>query len=106
MTILEKFMVLIKWAKGTDVGADRGILSDYMTTLNSLIAHIWTWRDDIEARTVNVAKTLKSDLHLKTYIVNYWIKLDDYFKILNDTPVHYASIVTTPYMKWKYFEHI
>jgi hypothetical protein len=38
--ILEKFMVLIKRAKGINAGADRGILSDYMTTLNSLIAYI------------------------------------------------------------------
>ena len=105
MTILEKFMVLIKRAEGTDAGADRGILSDYMTTLNSLIAHIRMWRDDIEARTVDVAKASKSDLHLKTCIVNCWTKLDDYFKILNDTPAHYASVVTTPHMKWKYFEH-
>jgi hypothetical protein len=71
MTILEKFIVLIKRAEGTDARADRGILSDYMTTLNNLIAHVRTWRDDIEARTIDVAKASKSDLHLKTYIVNY-----------------------------------
>jgi uncharacterized protein YehS (DUF1456 family) len=105
MTILEKFMVLIKRAEDTDAGADRGILSDYITTLNSLIAYIRMWRDNIEARTIDVAKALKSNLYLKTYIINYWTKLDDYFKILNDTPIHYASIVTTPYIKWKYFEH-
>ena len=40
MTILEKFMVLTKRAKGTNAGADRGILSDYMTILNNLIAHV------------------------------------------------------------------
>ena len=77
-----------------------------MTMLNSLIAYIRIWRDDIEARTIDVAKASKSDLYLKTYIVNYWTKLDDYFKILNNTPTHYASIITTPYIKWKYFEHI
>jgi hypothetical protein len=71
MMILEKFIVLIKRAEGTDVGADRGILSNYMTILNNLIAYIRTWRDDIEARTIDVAKASKSDLHLKTYIVNY-----------------------------------
>jgi hypothetical protein len=105
MTILEKFMLLTKRAEGTDTGADRGILSDYMTTLNNLIAHVRTYRDDIEARTVDAAKALESDLYLKTCIINCWTKLDDYFKILNDTPAHYASVVTTPYMKWKYFEH-
>jgi len=71
MTILEKFMVLIKRAEGTDAGADRGILSDYITILNNLIAYVRTWRDDIEARIINVAKASKSNLHLKTYIVNY-----------------------------------
>jgi hypothetical protein len=70
MTILEKFMVLTKRAKGTDTGADQGILSDYMTTLNNLIAHVRTWRDDIEARTIDVDKAFKSDLYLKTCIVN------------------------------------
>jgi hypothetical protein len=38
--ILEKFMVLIKRAKGTDVEADRGIFSDYITMLNNLITYI------------------------------------------------------------------
>jgi hypothetical protein len=64
------------------------------------------WRDDIKARTIDVAKASKSDLYLKTYIINYWTKLDNYFKILNNTPIHYASVVTTPYIKWKYFEYI
>jgi hypothetical protein len=64
-------MVLIKRAKGTNAGADRGILSDYITTLNNLIAYVQTWRDDIEARTIDVAKASKSNLYLKTCIVNY-----------------------------------
>ena len=69
--ILKKFIVLIKRAEGINVRADRGILSDYITILNNLIAHVRTWRDDIEARIINVAKASKSDLYLKTYIVNY-----------------------------------
>jgi hypothetical protein len=40
MTILKKFIVLIKRAEGTDVRADRGILFNYMTILNNLIAYI------------------------------------------------------------------
>jgi hypothetical protein len=63
-------MVLTKRAKGTNAGADRSILSNYITTLNNLIAHIQTWHDDIKARTINVAKASKSNLYLKTYIIN------------------------------------
>jgi hypothetical protein len=33
-------MVLIKRIKGTKLGADRGILSNYMTILNGLINHV------------------------------------------------------------------
>jgi hypothetical protein len=99
-------MLLIKRAKGTKLRGDQGTLSDYITTLNSLISHVQTYYNDINARTINVAAALKSDLYLKACIINYWTKLDDYFKILNNTPAHYASIITAPYMKWKYFEHI
>jgi hypothetical protein len=33
-------MVLTKRAKGTNAEADRGILSNYITMLNNLIAHV------------------------------------------------------------------
>jgi hypothetical protein len=48
MAILEKFMILTKYTKGTDSQGDRGILADYMTTLNSLIDYIRGHRDDID----------------------------------------------------------
>jgi len=71
MTILEKFMVLIKRAEGTDVGADRGILSDYMTTLNNLIDYIWKHRDDINAHITDKANVSSFNIYLKEYIINY-----------------------------------
>jgi len=70
MTILEKFMLLTKRAEGTDSQEDRGILADYMTTLNSLIDHVRGHRDDIDIRTADVANASASDLHFKTCIVN------------------------------------
>jgi len=105
MTILEKFMKLIKRAEGTDSQGDRGILSDYMTTLNGLIDHVRKHRDDINIRTADEATASSSDIHLKECIINYWTKLNEYFTKVNNTPAHYASVVTVPMMKWKYFEH-
>jgi hypothetical protein len=107
MSILEKFMKLTKRAEGTESGGGRGILSDYMTTLNSLIDHVRKHRDDINARTSDGDETVSSssDIHLWECIVNCWTKLDEYFTKVNDTPAHYASVVTVPWMKWKYFEH-
>jgi hypothetical protein len=40
MAILEKFMLLTKYAKGTKAQADRGVLSDYITTMNELLNHV------------------------------------------------------------------
>jgi hypothetical protein len=99
-------MVLTKCAKGTELGADRGILSDYMTILNGLIDHVRRHYDEINSRTNDVAIASNTDLYLKTCIVNCWTKLDDYFIILNNTPAHYAFVVTAPYIKWKYFEYM
>jgi hypothetical protein len=71
MTILEKFLLLTKQVKGTDTGADEGILSNYITILNNLITHVQTYRDNIKARTVDAAKALESDLYLKACIINW-----------------------------------
>ena len=105
MSILEKFMLLTKHAEGTEAQADRGVLSDYMTTINELLNHVRKHRDEIDMRTADEANASSTDLYLKACIVNCWTKIDDYFSILNDTPAHYASVVTVPKMKWKYFEH-
>ena len=106
MAILEKFILLIKRAEGNNSEGDRGVLSDYMTTMNELLNHVRKYRDDINMRTFDEDNASSTDLYLKACIVNYWTKLDDYFTILNETPAHYASVVTNPKMKWKYFEHI
>jgi hypothetical protein len=105
MAILKKFMLLIKRAEGNNSEGDRGVLSDYMTTMNELLNHVRKHRDDINMRTFDEDNASSTDLHLKACIVNCWTKLDDYFTILNETPAHYASVVTNPKMKWKYFEY-
>ena len=97
--ILEKFMKLIKRVEGTDSQRDRGILSDYMTTLNSLIDHVRKHRDDINIRTADEATASSFDIYFKECIVNCWTKLDEYFIKVNNTPAHYASVITIPIMK-------
>lgn len=105
MAILEKFYMLTKRAEGTKLSSDRGVLSDYMTTLNELLNHTRMLRDDLNVRADNPGLSTPSIQHLQTCIVNCWTKLDEYFAIINETPSHYASVVTNPRMKWKYFEH-
>jgi len=53
MAILEPFYKLTKRAKGIIITGNRGILSNYMTTLNSLLAHVREARDDIDLRLSN-----------------------------------------------------
>ena len=40
MAILKPFYKLTKRAEGTTITGNRGILSNYMTTLNSLLAYV------------------------------------------------------------------
>jgi hypothetical protein len=42
-------MVLIKYIKGTKSGADQGILSNYITILNSFINYIQRHCDEINS---------------------------------------------------------
>ena len=71
MAILEKFMLLIKRAEGNNSEGDRGVLSNYMTTMNELLNHVRKHRDDINIRTFDEDNASSTDLHLKAYIVNY-----------------------------------
>jgi hypothetical protein len=101
---LKKFYELTKRAEGAKVASDRGVLSEYLATLNILLKHTREARDEYNSRANNPELISPSVLHLRTCIVNCWTKLDEYFAIINDTPAHYASIVTTPHMKWRYFQ--
>ena len=102
---MSKFWELTERAEGTKLQGDRGTLSDYMTTLNSLLNHVRSYREDLDTRADNPHLSNDAIQHLRTCIVNCWCKLDDYFAIVDDTPATYASVVTTPHMKWLYFQH-
>jgi hypothetical protein len=104
VAFLEKFYALTKRAEGSKLSSDRGVLSDYMTTINVLLKHAREYRDEINFRAENHDLTSPGIRQLRACIVNCWTKLDEYFAMVNDTPAHYAAIVTNPQMKWKYFE--
>ena len=105
MNILQPFHTYTKRGEGTKLTADRGILSDYMTTLNKLLAHVRGVRDDLEARDNDPLTSSPSVQYLKTCAVNSWMKLDKYFALVDETPVVYASCVMNSIMKLKYFEY-
>jgi hypothetical protein len=105
LAILEKFYDMTKRAEGSRVDGDRGVLSDYMTTLNELLNHVRLARDDLNIRADNPELSTDGIKHLRACIVNCWCKLDEYFAIVDSTPAVYAAVVTTPHMKWFYFEH-
>ncbi|HEX3523491.1 MAG TPA: hAT transposon family protein [Stellaceae bacterium] len=105
LKFLQPFYVLTKRAEGTKLTGDRGVLSDYMTTLNSLLKHVREARDELDVRAADPCLTTQSTEFLRTCVLNCWTKLDGYFSLVNETPAHYASVVTIPHMKWKYFQH-
>ena len=59
MAILKLFYDLTIRAEGTHINGTRGILSNYMTTLNDLVAHVREARDDIDIRIAH------EELHLE-----------------------------------------
>jgi len=71
MAILKKFILLIKRAEGNNNEGDRGVLFNYMTTMNELLNHVRKHRDDIDIRTFDEDNASSTNLYLKAYIVNY-----------------------------------
>jgi len=104
--ILKKFYVLTKRTKGSKLTSDRGVLSDYITTLNDLLDHVYSNRDDLNTQANDPDLTSDAISHLRACIINCWTKLDKYFAKIDETPTHYASVVTNLKIKWAYFKYV
>jgi len=61
MAILKKFYDLTIRAEGTYINGTRGILLNYITTLNDLVAHVREARDDIDQRIKDEERRIKDD---------------------------------------------
>ena len=70
MSILKKFYNLTKHNKGTSSRGNRGVASDFMTTLCDLLNHIRHTRDDIEVRLADKDLATEGLQYLKTCTVN------------------------------------
>jgi hypothetical protein len=70
VSILKKFYRPTKRTEGTKLLSDRGVLSDYMTTLNELLNHTRDVRDNLISRADNPDLSTPSIQHLRICIVN------------------------------------
>jgi len=77
MAILKKFYDLTIRVEGTSITSTRGILSNYIITLNDLISHVRIAKDDINVQIAYKEANLEegkevdpSLQYLKVYIVN------------------------------------
>ena len=52
----------------------------------------------------DIAKDLPDPEHLRININLGWQKLNEYYEILNETPIYYTSLALHPAYRWKWFE--
>lgn len=105
LAILKPFYDLTKRAEGTKLTADRGTISDYMVTLNKIVAHVRIVREDLMARNSQEEFATDATSFLLACSNNCWYKIDEYFLKSISIPAVYASVATNPKMKYKYFQH-
>jgi hypothetical protein len=46
----------------------------------------------------------RTNKHIATSLDNCWGKLDEYYRMLDDTPVYVAAIILHPGQRWLYLE--
>lgn len=104
MAFLEPFQRQTKRSESAKGDSSRGCLSDYITTLNLLIRHVKTARDDVLIRCTNPDLASPGLDFLKACIINCWNKIDVYFDHCDTTGAVYSAVVTQPKSKFVYFE--
>jgi len=78
LNILKPFYTFTKRAEGKGHSADRGVVSEYLVTLNELLLHIRTARNDLAARVLDIKLQDDAIDFLKTSLLSCWVKLDEY----------------------------
>jgi hypothetical protein len=49
-------------------------------------------------------ESAQTNKHIAISLDNCWSKLDEYYRMLDDTPVYAAVIVLYPGQEWRYLE--
>ncbi|KAK1807169.1 hypothetical protein LTR12_018488, partial [Friedmanniomyces endolithicus] len=70
-------------------------------TLNSSIANA---SQHVRTQSSVVAEQITFEHHLSINIRAGWQKLENYYTMLDDSPVYVAAIVLHPHMKWRWLE--
>lgn len=104
LAILKPFHDLTLRGEGSLADSSRGLLFDYMPTLNILLKHMQRTRDDLTRRCADDELITPSLEYLKSCTINSWTKIDEYFLLADSTGAVYAAVVTRPQSKWKYFQ--
>jgi hypothetical protein len=71
-SVLEKFFELTKRAESAKLSSDRGVLSNYIVTLNQLLVHVQEKRDSFTAAANNPDFYTPAIEHLRVCTVNCW----------------------------------
>ncbi|TAQ83491.1 hypothetical protein B7494_g8179 [Chlorociboria aeruginascens] len=104
MEILKLFYDLTNRSEATKRRASRGVLSDYITSLNMLIKQVSFHHTALLVRSLIPSLSTPPTEQLVAYSRNCLDKLLEYFEKVKSTPAYYASVVTTPQMKSKNFQ--
>jgi hypothetical protein len=119
MRILKPFKDQTMRLQSRAVHAHRGSLWEAFPPLKYLLTHIKRILEEYEIEPtplnppeLNPAANLpelddeidESRKHIKTSIDNCWVKLDEYYKLMDLTPVYAAAVVLHPGRRWRYFE--
>jgi hypothetical protein len=73
----------------------RPLLSDWFTTLHFLLNEVDAWKQE----------SLEDDV-LSFCLTTAWLKIEKYYKLVDQTPIYYAAILLNPTLKTHYLRSI
>lgn len=73
----------------------KALLSDWYITLHYLLKELYDWRKEAEDD--------RHDEELAKSLTASWLKVEKYYKLVDETPMYYAAIVLNPMYKMVWF---
>ena len=104
LEILKPFETLTTRMEGYGLKGERGCVWEYLTSLEFLMTKLEEKKQSYNALVNNPDLCTPENRHLEVCITNAWMKINEYYSRLDQSPIYYAACVTNPRLKWAWFE--
>ena len=104
--VLKPFKKITNRMEGYAGRGEKGALHEVLGSVDYVLTHMERKKSEYDQANLSEESCTPTSKALATSTNNSWVKLNQCYSLLDQSPAYYASIVTNPRLKWRTFDKI